>query len=106
MTEPHSTAATDPLPIRHEQTGHRGRFIIEKDGQLLAEMTYSSGDRVTIIDHTMVDQALRGTGAGRRLVEAAVQWARRDAIRLLPLCPFAKAQFGRTPEWADVLARP
>jgi len=92
------------MPIRHERSGHRGAFVVERDGKRLAEMTYTvAGDRV-IIDHTTVDDALRGTGAGARLVEAAVQWARAERRKLLPLCPFARSVFDKTPQYADVLA--
>lgn len=91
-------------PIRHEQTGHRGAFVVERDGKRLAEMTYTVAGSRVIIDHTTVDDALRGTGAGKKLVEAAVQWARAENIKLLPLCPFAKSVFDKTPAYADVVS--
>jgi len=28
---------------------------------------------------------------------------RREGFKILPLCPFAKGQFERHPEWRDVL---
>ena len=93
-----------PIPIRHERSGHRGAFVMERDGKRLAEMTYTVAGSRVIIDHTTVDDAVRGTGAGRRLVEAAVQWARAEKVKLLPLCPFAKSVFDKTPQYADVLA--
>lgn len=95
--------AQDSDPIEHETGEHRGAFFIRRDGKRLAEMTYTRSATVTIIDHTSVDDALRGTGAGRRLVAAAVEWARAEGIRLLPLCPFAKSVFDKTPSYADVL---
>ncbi len=91
------------LPISHRQIGSKGAFFIERDGTRLAEMSYTVAGDLTIIDHTQVDDALRGTGAGRRLVDAAVQWARKGGHTLLPLCPFAKSVFDKTPEYADVL---
>ena len=93
-----------PTPIRHERSGHRGAFVMERDGKRLAEITYTVAGAVVIIDHTTVDDALRGTGAGGKLVEAAVQWARAEKVKLLPLCPFAKSVFDKTPQYADVLA--
>ena len=62
-------------------------------------MTYSvAGDDIVIIDHTEVDLSLRGTGAGQALVAAAVAWARDSSRRILPLCPFARSVFERTPD--------
>ena len=91
--------------IEHEQTGHRGAFFVEEEGKRIAELTYTVAGTKVILDHTDVDDALRGTGTGRKLVAAAVEWARAEDVRLLPLCPFARSVFDNTPEFADVLVR-
>ncbi len=91
--------------IVHERSGHRGAFVWMQDGKRLAEMTYTVAGTRVIIDHTDVDDALRGTGAGAKLVAAAVEWARAENARLLPLCPFARSVFDKTPEYSDVLVK-
>ncbi|HYD56659.1 MAG TPA: GNAT family N-acetyltransferase [Burkholderiales bacterium] len=93
-----------PEEIQHERSGHRGAFVIRQGERRMAEMTYTAAQSLAIIDHTSVDEALRGTGASRRLVQAAVEWARAENVKLLPLCPFARYVFDKTPEYADVLA--
>jgi predicted GNAT family acetyltransferase len=90
--------------IEHEQSGHRGAFFVEEDGKRLAQLTYTIVGTKAILDHTEVDDVLRGTGTGRKLVAAAVEWARENNMRLLPLCPFARSVFDKTPDFADVLA--
>jgi len=94
-----------PDAIGHERSAHRGAFVIDRDGKRLAEMTYTMAGDKAIIDHTAVDESLRGTGAGKRLVESAVIWERAERKTILPLCPFAKSVFDGTPEYADVLVR-
>lgn len=94
----------DAPQITHERSDHRGAFVMERDGKRLAEMTYTVAGSRVIIDHTTVDDALRGTGAGRKLVEAAVQWARAENVKIIPLCPFAKSVFDKTPTYSDVLS--
>lgn len=91
--------------IEHEQHGHRGAFFIEDEGKRLASLTYTVAGSRVILDHTDVDDALRGTGTGRKLVAAAVDWAREEEVKLMPLCPFARSVFDKTPEFGDVLAR-
>jgi predicted GNAT family acetyltransferase len=92
------------LPIAHEETGHRGAFFLERDGKRLAEMTYTAaGATRIIIDHTDVSDELRGTGTGAKLVAAAVEWARAANKKIIPLCPFARSVFDKTPAYKDVL---
>lgn len=90
--------------IEHERSGHRGAFFLMQDGKRLAEMTYTVAGSRVIIDHTTVDDSLRGTGTGAKLVRAAVEWARNENAKLMPLCPYARSVFDKTPEYADVLA--
>jgi uncharacterized protein len=95
---------TEAAQVVHERSDHRGAFVISSDGMRMAELTYTVAGPYIILDHTRVDDNLRGTGAGGRLVKAAVEWARAEHVRLLPLCPFAKSVFDKTPEYADVRA--
>lgn len=93
------------MEIKQEDDGKKGRFFIELDGGTVGEMTYVwAGEQKFIIDHTEVGEALKGQGAGRKLVHAAVEFARNKEVKILPLCPFAKAVFGKTAEYNDVLA--
>ncbi len=97
-------SATTP-EIRQEENGGRGAFFVEGANGRLAEMTYRrtpEGKRV-IIDHTFVDGSLRGGGVGRRLVDTGVAWARREGLRILPLCPYARSVLERGDEYRDVL---
>lgn len=91
--------------ISHERSGHRGAFVWQAEGTRLAEMTYTVAGSRVIIDHTQVDDSLRGKGVGAQLVQAAVQFARTENVRLMPLCPYAKSIFDKTPEYGDVLAK-
>ena len=92
------------MNIKQEESLTKGSFYIEEGGVRIAEMTYSkAGPGRIIIDHTEVGEALKGKGAGKQLVSAAVDYARKNNIRILPLCPFAKSVFDRVKEFEDVL---
>ena len=70
-----------------------------------AEMTYSRASAsLVIVDHTGVPDALRGRGVGQALALHAVEEARRGGWKILPLCPFMRAQALRHSDWKDVIS--
>lgn len=90
--------------VEHEEVERRGAFFVARGGGRVAELTYSRvNDGMVIIDHTEVDPALGGQGIGRRLLDAAVEWARESGTKFKVVCPFARAQFARDPSIRDVL---
>lgn len=95
---------SDDPDIELEDGGSKGRYLYRTEGAE-AELSFSkAGEHLVIIDHTEVPDAFRGRGVGLRLVEHAVEDARKSGRKIIPLCPFAAAQFRRHPEWADVLS--
>lgn len=95
---------SDELEIQFEDSGSKGRYFIRTPAGDEAEMTFTKvGEHQMIIDHTGVPEAFRGQGAGLRLVTRAVEDARAAGKKIMPLCPFAAAQFRRHQEWSDVL---
>lgn len=94
----------DPMQTRHDGDRGGGRFVLERDGQRVAEMTYAlDGARRAVIDHTWVLPAMRGQGLALRLVRDAARWARDEGVRVVPVCSYARAVFRRHPDLADVL---
>ena len=90
--------------IQHKQAGTKGLFFVQQDGNILAEMTYTMpSPEKMIIDHTEVDDALRGKNVGYQMVATAVEYARKHGIKIIPLCPFAHSVFKKKPEFSDVL---
>ena len=92
------------MDISQSDDGKKGKFYVEVAQETLAEMTYVyAGDKTVIIDHTEVDIKLKGTGAGKQLVQKAVEFARKNNIKVIPLCPFAKSVFEKNEQFQDVL---
>lgn len=92
------------MMIEHREYANKGEWCVEPVGQRLAEMTYSwAGDDKFIIDHTWVDDTLRGQRVGWHFVEQAVAFAREKGVKIIPLCPFAKSVFAKQQQWHDVL---
>ena len=92
------------MEIIHKEFENKGAFIAQSEGKKAGEMTYSkAGEKLIIIDHTEVDSAFSGQGVGKKMVLAAVDFARENQIKILPLCPFAKAAFDKDSSIQDVL---
>jgi predicted GNAT family acetyltransferase len=91
--------------IQQKQEGTKGSFYVQENEIVVAEMTYSmTGTTLMIIDHTEVSEELKGKNIGYQLVHTAVEYARTNHIKILPLCPFAKSVFDKKKdEFGDVL---
>ncbi len=93
------------MEIIQQQTENKGSFYVGENGKVVTEMTYSVvNPSLIIIDHTEVDDSLKGKGAGMKLLNKAVEYARANNIKIIPLCPFAKSVFDKKhEEYKDVL---
>lgn len=77
-----------------------------KDGVKTGAMTYSiPGSDFIIIDHTEVEEAFKGQGVGKQMLDALVEMAREKELQILPLCPFANAMFKKFDAINDVLKK-
>ena len=92
------------MVIQRREKDNKGMFYVENEDEVQAEMIYhmaSPGNLV--IEHTEVNDELRGQNVGYELVHAAVEYARKHNIKITVWCPFAKSVFDKKPDWADVL---
>lgn len=78
-------------------------FHAECDGRHIGEITFVRvGIDKFIVDHTAVDMEYRNAGVGLNLVRMVSDLARRQRRKIIPLCPFTGAMFGRYAEFDDV----
>ena len=95
----------DAITITRVENDTKGLYVANVEGHdEVGELSYSrAGPTLVIVDHTGVPDSLRGRGLGTLLAERVVADARADGFRIVPLCPFFKAQAMRHPEWGDVV---
>ncbi|REH00343.1 GNAT family N-acetyltransferase [Flavobacterium aquicola] len=90
--------------VQLEINDKNGFFHIDINDKTEAKMTFVfAGPDKIIIDHTEVNEGNNGKGYGKKMVAKAVEFAREKNIKIIPLCPFAKKVFDKTPEFRDVL---
>ena len=73
--------------------------------RLAAEITFPDRDGAAEIDHTFVDDSLRGQGVAGELMRAAVDQIRAENKRARAVCTYARSWFEKHPEEADLLCR-
>ena len=96
----------DTIELRLNEKGRGGFYIMEGTDQL-GEMELSIHGNELTVYHTEVDPKAEGKGYAKKLLAAMVDYARKNALQVKPLCPFVHAQFKRHPdEYADVWKQP
>ena len=85
---------------------HEGRiFALGTNGELLAEVTFPTGpDGIADINHTFVDESLRGQGVANQLLQAAAQELRAQGRKTKTSCWYAAQWFAKHPQEQDLLA--
>jgi len=82
---------------------NRGEVQLISDEKQAGKMDISvHGERLTVY-HTEVSEQYEGRGFAKILLEKLVSYARENALKIVPLCPYVHAQFQRHPdEYKDV----
>lgn len=93
------------MEIQQTNDTKKGYFEAVEDGKQAGQMTYTwAGDSQFIIDHTEVSEDFAGKGVGKKLLMATVEFARKNNVKIIPLCPFAKSVFDKVEDIRDVLS--
>ncbi|ANN77036.1 GNAT family N-acetyltransferase [Bordetella flabilis] len=79
------------------------RFSTEVDGHA-CELDYDLRDGEMTILHTGVPSAVGGRGIAAALAGAALDHARAQGWKVVPLCSYAAGFIERHPEYSDLLA--
>ena len=67
---------------------------LSEDGKMLAEITFPAIDENTVnIDHTFVDEVLRGQGVAGRLMELTAEELEKTGRKAVATCSYAKKWF-------------
>lgn len=80
-----------------------GHFYADENNEQVAEMVIGiSGNDLTVY-HTEVLPKAEGKGLAKKLLTAMVDYARKNNLKVIALCPYVFAQFKRHPEeYADI----
>ena len=77
------------------------RFELSEGGKI-ASLTYRMRSGKLYLIHTEVPEGLEGQGYGSALARTALEFAKREHLRVIPLCPFVSLYLERHPEYASL----
>jgi len=90
----------DQLEITHNDSGNRFETIVDEK---LSKLDYIRDGKNFVITHVGVHPELRGQGVAGRIVQVGLEYARKNNLRVIPMCSYAAAYIRRHPEYANLL---
>jgi len=92
----------DEVQLNLKKTGSGYFYITEGDKRVAEMMIDVSGGELTVY-HTEVLPVAEGKGLAKKLLASMVDYARKNNLKVIALCPYVHAQFLRHPdEYNDI----
>lgn len=84
--------------------GNNKFYVGESNDNFLAHITYIyEKENVIAVDHTFVSPELRGKSIAAKLLAELVKMARKEDLKVIPICSYAVAKLTRNDEYEDIL---
>ncbi|WP_282630876.1 GNAT family N-acetyltransferase [Empedobacter sedimenti] len=78
-------------------------MLLDDNNKEVGELTFMLKDEQMLINHTGVNPELRGQGLAEKLVLEAVDYARKNQLKIRPFCSYVSVYVGKHPEVQDVI---
>ena len=89
----------DKLEITHNPANQR--FEVWIDGHL-SKLDYIQDGKNFVITHVGVYPEHRGQGVAAKIMDAGLQYARENSLRVIPMCSYAAAYMRRNPQYMEL----
>ena len=89
----------DKLEVTHNQADHTFEAWI--DGYL-SKLDYIQDGKNFVITHVGVYPEHRGQGIAGKIVEAGLEYAKQNSLRVIPMCSYAAAYIRRNPQYLEL----
>ena len=92
----------DEVRLNLDDKGHGAFYILDGEERIGEMVVRTLGGNLTVY-HTEVLPKAEGKGYAKKLLNALVEHARANHLKVIPLCPYVYAQFKRhAREYADI----
>ena len=93
--------ADEPIEVRHNAAEHRFEAVV--DGKV-SVADYRMQDGEMVLTHTFVPPELRGRGIAEKLVRAALEYAQKEQLRVVPACSYVGTFIQRHHEFQSLVS--
>lgn len=80
-------------------------FEFETNGEP-AKVMYAKRKDVLYLNYAFVPGTLRGQGVGGEMMEAVLEYARENELKIVPICSYTVRYMNQHREWDDLLQKP
>jgi predicted GNAT family acetyltransferase len=87
------------LEVTHNEANHT--FEVWIDGHL-SKLDYIQDGKNFVIAHVGVYPELRNQGIAGKIVQTGLEYARKNSLRVIPMCSYAAAYIRRNPQYAEL----
>lgn len=79
------------------------RYELEENGHIAYANYSREGNEILNIQYVFAPEALRGSGAAGRLMEAVARAARDQNLKIRPICGYAAAWLRKHQQYKDLI---
>ena len=93
----------ESVTITRHDLGDHGEYHAHVEGSAhIGRLTWETRDGARVAEHTIVPPEIGGRGIAGKLVDALLADAQAQHFKVVPVCSYVAAAFGKHPEWADL----
>lgn len=86
--------------VTHEKEDKR--FVINLEGNEVYVEYTMAGNEINLY-HTFTDPALRGKGLAAQVVRAALEFAKKNNLKVIPTCSYVQSFIAKNDEYKELV---
>ena len=92
----------DKLKVTHNEA--ENTFETSVDGHL-CKLDYMRDGNNFIIEHVGVYPEFRGQGVAGKIMEVSLEYARKNSLRVIPMCSYAAYYIRKNPQYMELTSQ-
>ena len=89
----------EKLSVTHNEA--ENTFEVQIDGRL-SKLDYMQDGKNFVITHVGVHPEFRGQGLAGKIVDASLEYAKQNSLRVIPMCSYAAAYIRKNPQYMEL----